>query len=456
MQNADLRTASFVEMGEINMLLLGVTLPVVLIALAVGYALGSIPFGVIVTRLAGIGDVRNIGSGNIGATNVLRTGRKDLAAATLIGDTGKAMLAVVIVRSLYGEQAGAIAGAAAFLGHLFPVWLGFKGGKGVATFFGVMLTIHWEIGVIAGATWIFTAAVFRMSSLAALVAVALTPVYMLALGQPPAFLIASLFMGVLIYYRHLANIQHPLTGLNAQERRDRLRLARTDQVGAVTFHALLSRFRSAERALEALPGLSLRGGRTHPLRPISAEDADRELRSGAQLGARMIVFGDRDYPKALGVADPAPPVLWVQGAILCEGLEDIARELARPRPIAEPESELFGEGPLDEEALARISDQLRHRLLELISVTPVSRDELVRASGAPAGAVLAVLVELQLAGRLELLPGGLIEITLTGRKLGQSLKHFMDIGQDILRWSVDIRTWTNAICKVAVGRSRAY
>ena len=194
------------------MLLLGVTLPVVLIALAVGYALGSIPFGVIVTRLAGVGDVRNIGSGNIGATNVLRTGRKDLEAATLIGDTGKAMLAVVIVRSLYGEEAGAIAGAAAFLGHLFPVWLGFKGGKGVATFFGVMLTIHWEIGVIAGATWIFTAAVFRMSSLAALVAVALTPLYMLALGQPPAFLIASLFMGALIYYRHLANIQRLLKG----------------------------------------------------------------------------------------------------------------------------------------------------------------------------------------------------------------------------------------------------
>ncbi len=368
-----------------------------------------------------------------------------------------------------------------------------------------------------------------------------------------------------------------MTSLTPKERRDRLRLARTDQVGAVTFHALLSRFRSAGRALEALPSLSLRGGRTHPLRPTSVEDADRELRSGEALGARLIVFGDQDYPKALAVSEPAPPILWVmgvssllerpalsivgarnasaagqrfarslahdlgdagfviasglargidgaahqgaletgtiavlaggiddiyppehralyediarrgllvsenapgrkaqardfprrnriiaglsvgvvvveaelksgslitarlaaemgrevfavpgspldprsrgvnellrQGAILCEGLEDIARELARQKPIAEPERDLFDEGPLDEEALAKISDQLRHRLLELISVTPVSRDELVRACGAPAGVVLAVLVELQLAGRIDLLPGGLVSAT---------------------------------------------
>lgn len=368
-----------------------------------------------------------------------------------------------------------------------------------------------------------------------------------------------------------------MTSLTAQERRDRLRLARTDQVGAVTFHALLSRFRNAGRALEALPSLSLRGGRTHPLRPTSLEDAERELRAGETLGAQLIVFGDRDYPKALAASEPAPPILWVlgvkdlldrpalsivgarnasaagqrfarslahdlgdagfvvvsglargidgaahqgaldtgtiavlaggiddiypsehrplyediarrgllvsenapgrkaqardfprrnriiaglsagvvvveaelksgslitarlaaemgrevfavpgspldprsrgvnellrQGAAVCEGLEDIARELARPRPIAEPERDLFDEGPLDEEALARISDALRRRLVELISVTPVSRDDLVRASGAPAGAVLAVLVELQLAGRVDLLPGGFVSAT---------------------------------------------
>ena len=368
-----------------------------------------------------------------------------------------------------------------------------------------------------------------------------------------------------------------MTSLTAQERRDRLRLARTDQVGAVTFHALLSRFRSAERALEALPSLSLRGGRTHPLRPISADEAEREIRSGDQLGARLIVFGDQDYPKPLAVSDPAPPILWVlgieillqrpalsivgarnasaagqrfarslahdlgqagfvvasglargidgaahqgaidtgtiavlaggiddiyppehrelyddiarrgllvsenapgrkaqardfprrnriiaglsagvivveaelksgslitarlasemgrevfavpgspldprsrgvndllrQGATLCEGLDDIARELSRQRLTAEPERDLFNEGPLDEDALAKISEQLRRRLLELISVTPVSRDELVRASGAPVGAVLAVLVELQLAGRIELLQGGMVSAT---------------------------------------------
>ena len=194
------------------MILFGMTPLALAAALVIGYLLGSIPFGVIVTRAAGGGDVRNIGSGNIGATNVLRTGRRDLALITLLADAGKAMLAVAIVRALYGEDAGAVAGAAAFTGHLFPVWLRFKGGKGVATFFGVMLTINWEIGVIAGALWIVTAAVFRISSLAALTAVALTPLVMLALGQPAAFLAASLFMGVLVYIRHDANIRRLLKG----------------------------------------------------------------------------------------------------------------------------------------------------------------------------------------------------------------------------------------------------
>ncbi len=194
------------------MILLGMSPVALLAAVVVGYLLGSIPFGVIVTRAAGVGDVRNIGSGNIGATNVLRTGRRDLALITLLADAGKAMLAVVILRAIYGEDAGAVAGAAAFTGHLFPVWLGFKGGKGVATFFGVMLTINWEIGIISGALWILTAAIFRMSSLAALVAVALTPLVMLALGQPMAFLVAALFMGLLIFLRHDANIRRLLAG----------------------------------------------------------------------------------------------------------------------------------------------------------------------------------------------------------------------------------------------------
>ena len=143
-----------------------------------GYLLGSIPFGVILTRAAGAGDVRNIGSGNIGATNVLRTGRKDLAIATLILDAGKGAVALLIARYLFGsEAAGAIAGGAAFMGHLFPVWLGFKGGKGVATFFGLILAACWPLGLRAAATWLIVAFPLRYSSLAALVAAALTPLY---------------------------------------------------------------------------------------------------------------------------------------------------------------------------------------------------------------------------------------------------------------------------------------
>src|SRR6201996_9776121 len=134
-----------------------------------GYLLGSIPFGVIATRLGGAGDVRKIGSGNIGATNVLRTGRKDLALITLIGDGGKGALAVLIARYLAGDTAAAVAGGAAFLGHLFPIWLKFKGGKGVATFLGTMLAAAWPVGLLACATWLLMAKVFRYSSLSALV-----------------------------------------------------------------------------------------------------------------------------------------------------------------------------------------------------------------------------------------------------------------------------------------------
>ena len=183
-----------------------------------GYLLGSIPFGVILTRAAGAGDVRNIGSGNIGATNVLRTGRKDLAIATLILDAGKGAVALLIARHLFGETAGAIAGGAAFMGHLFPVWLGFKGGKGVATFFGLILAACWPLGLLAAATWLIVAFALRYSSLAALVAAALAPLYALlplpALGLPaPApILILAIFTAVLIYIRHHENIARLLKG----------------------------------------------------------------------------------------------------------------------------------------------------------------------------------------------------------------------------------------------------
>ena len=185
-----------------------------------GYLLGSIPFGVIATRLGGAGDVRSIGSGNIGATNVLRTGRKDLAALTLLGDGGKGAVAVLLawlVTRDKGMEAQAvltsIAGGAAFLGHLFPVWLGFKGGKGVATFFGTLLAAAWPVGLAAGATWIAIALLFRISSLAALVAVVMAPLYaVLVFDRPYAIAVMALFMAVLVYVRHKDNIARLLKG----------------------------------------------------------------------------------------------------------------------------------------------------------------------------------------------------------------------------------------------------
>ncbi|WP_430419107.1 glycerol-3-phosphate 1-O-acyltransferase PlsY [Phenylobacterium sp.] len=189
------------------------------IAIVGGYLLGSIPFGVIATRLGGAGDVRSIGSGNIGATNVLRTGRRDLALITLLGDGGKGAVAVLLawLATRHGtvEQQAvltALAGGAAFLGHLFPVWLGFKGGKGVATFFGTLLAAAWPVGVLAGATWLIVAFLFRMSSLAALVAVALAPAITLLIGRPPAIALLALFMALLIYVRHSDNIRRILKG----------------------------------------------------------------------------------------------------------------------------------------------------------------------------------------------------------------------------------------------------
>lgn len=200
------------DLAAIAMLTLG------LVALG-GYLLGSIPFGVLLTRAAGAGDVRRIGSGNIGATNVLRTGRKDLALATLVLDAGKGAAALLIARALFdNEAAAAVAGGAAFLGHLFPVWLGFKGGKGVATFFGLLLAAAWPLGLIAGATWIATVAVTRISSTGALAAALLTPVYgawlLPALGVeiPASILALSGFTGLLIYIRHHENIGRLLKG----------------------------------------------------------------------------------------------------------------------------------------------------------------------------------------------------------------------------------------------------
>ena len=192
--------------------------PLLIGALVGGYLLGSIPFGILVMRAAGAGDPRAIGSGNIGATNVLRSGRRGLAALTVLGDGGKGALAVLAAWLATRASAPdaqlelmAVAGGAAFVGHLFPVWLRFRGGKGVATFFGALLAAAWPVGVVAGAAWLIVAFVFRMSSLAALVAVALTPLVALALGRPIVAGLA-LFMGVLVYARHIPNIRRLMKG----------------------------------------------------------------------------------------------------------------------------------------------------------------------------------------------------------------------------------------------------
>lgn len=194
------------------MTVLDLALPIALGLLAGGYLLGSIPFGLVVTRLGGAGDIRQVGSGNIGATNVLRTGRKDLALMTLLGDGGKGIVAVLLARHFFGETAAALAGGAAFLGHLFPVWLGFKGGKGVATFFGVMLTAAWPVGVMAAITWLAVAALMRLSSLAALTAVALAPLFALATDQATPMVVLAAFMAVLVFVRHKDNIARLRTG----------------------------------------------------------------------------------------------------------------------------------------------------------------------------------------------------------------------------------------------------
>ena len=184
---------------------------IVALAFAFGYLLGSIPFGLLITKAAGGPDVRSIGSGNIGATNVLRTGRKDLAAATLLCDAFKGTIAVLIAAHFAGPTAALIAGLGAFIGHLFPVWLKFKGGKGVATYIGLLIGLAWPGALIFIAIWLLVAWLARYSSLAALIASALTPVGLLGLGEPNA---AALFflLTILLWIMHRANISRLLNG----------------------------------------------------------------------------------------------------------------------------------------------------------------------------------------------------------------------------------------------------
>jgi len=190
-------------------------LPAGLAALGFGYLAGSIPFGLIITRLAGIEDIRSIGSGNIGATNVLRTGRKELAAATLVCDALKGTLAVLIARYFGGPELAVIAGFGAFLGHLFPVWLKFRGGKGVATFIGILLGFAWPAVLGYGAIWLTVAYLTRYSSLAALAACAATPLLLWLLGyREPAELFVLL--AVLVWVTHRGNIARLITGTESK------------------------------------------------------------------------------------------------------------------------------------------------------------------------------------------------------------------------------------------------
>ncbi|SIT60032.1 Glycerol-3-phosphate acyltransferase [Mesorhizobium prunaredense] len=182
----------------------------IVLALVFGYLLGSIPFGLLITRAAGLGDVRNIGSGNIGATNVLRTGNKGLAAATLLLDALKGTAAVLIA-GRFAPELGLWAGLGAFFGHLFPVWLGFKGGKGVATYLGVLIALAWQVALIFALVWLAMAFLFRYSSLAALTAAIVVPIALFVLSTPE---IAGLFalMSLIVIIKHRANITRLLAG----------------------------------------------------------------------------------------------------------------------------------------------------------------------------------------------------------------------------------------------------
>ena len=183
----------------------------VLEALTIGYLFGSIPFGLVFAFASGAGDVRKIGSGNIGATNVLRTGKKWAAAATLLCDGLKGAIAVLFVRAYLPPGCEIFAALAAVLGHIYPIWLKFKGGKGVATFIGVTTALYWPVGLLVAASWLLAALIWRISSLSALIAIALSPLYFFVLSRHEYAPVAAL-LAVLIFYTHRENIRRLLAG----------------------------------------------------------------------------------------------------------------------------------------------------------------------------------------------------------------------------------------------------
>ena len=297
-----------------------------LLLIAMGYLLGSIPFGVILTRLFGAGDLRQIGSGNIGATNVLRTGRKGLAAATLILDGAKGAVAVLLARQFMpetGDQAAMIAGAAAMIGHCYPVWLKFRGGKGVATLLGLALALAWPIGLI------FAVCVDRCGVVA--------PHFFAgrdarrgrgadrgagigisglcnrsrrargdrAVAAPREYRAAACRNRAADWRQERGCVTHA-------ERLARLRLIRTPHVGPVSWHQLMQRFGSGEAALDALPDLVLRGG-AGKVRIAPVDVAEREFARAAELGARHVFSDEPEYSSLLREVEGAPPVVIVRG-----------------------------------------------------------------------------------------------------------------------------------------------
>src|SRR6056297_1333343 len=186
-------------------------LSVLLLWAVIGYGLGSIPFGMVLAKVMGLVNLREIGSGNIGATNVLRTGNKVAALATLLLDGAKGAVAVLLARAATGEDAAQLAGLMAFVGHCFPIWLSFRGGKGVATFLGVFLGLAWPVGVACCLTWAFSAAATRISSMAAIYAAALSTIWIIFLGFSEMFIL-GVILTLLLFFRHAANIRRLRTG----------------------------------------------------------------------------------------------------------------------------------------------------------------------------------------------------------------------------------------------------
>ena len=244
-------------------------------AVVCGYLAGSVPFGLLITRAAGLGDIRAIGSGNIGATNVLRTGRKDLAIATLLLDSLKAGLVALAFTHFFGREIGFVAGAMAFVGHCYPVWLGFKGGKGIATYAGLL-----PFTARCLAPWRAQPVHHRRPGPALSLRVLDSP------GQP--LTPAARYRTQVRRTQGQAGSMSPTRPLTDDERRDWIRLSRTQNVGPVTFAKLLKRFGSASASLDALPEIARRAGRGRPIIAPSVDEVDAGIAATRTFGARIV------------------------------------------------------------------------------------------------------------------------------------------------------------------------